>query len=72
MGDSRVNGEPTINCMVLLYVLLLCVFWQEGEIYGSGRVMFGEELQTANGMYDVLMSFILFPFVCFGSSLSFL
>ncbi|XP_065626719.1 uncharacterized protein LOC136066393 [Quercus suber] len=43
---------------------------EEGEIYGSGRVMFGEELQTANGMYDVLMSFILFPFVSFGSSLS--
>ena len=60
MGNSRVNGESTINCVALRYILLLCVLWQEGEIYGSGRVMFGEELQTANGMYDVLMSFIFF------------
>lgn len=70
MGNSRVNGESTINCVALRYILLLCILWQEGEIYGSGRVMFGEELQTANGMYDVLMSFIFFPFVSFGSSLS--
>jgi hypothetical protein len=53
-------------CMVFIYILLWrCFFfsWQEGEIEGSGRVMFGLELQTANGMSEVLVSIQLFPFV---------
>ncbi len=49
----------------LIYIIIWCILWQDGEIEGSGRVMFGEELQTANGMYDVLMSIGLFPFVSF-------
>jgi hypothetical protein len=48
----------------LYFALALFFFsWQEGEIEGSGRVMFGLELQTANGMSEVLVSIQLFPFV---------
>jgi hypothetical protein len=43
-------------------------FFQEGEIEGSGRVMFGLELQTANGTSEVLVNIHLFHFVsCYSS-----
>jgi hypothetical protein len=55
-------------CLNLYFALAVLFFYQDREIEGSGRTMFESELQTANGMSEVLVSIQLFPFAsCYSS-----